>query len=189
MADSWFPTAVISHFYSAVYVITDRRPNSKEMYELIKMATVVAGMPTNIITDCHAAYKPALARLQKNMKDQYGQQLNHIAIRSKDYSTLHLSPKKLKNGIPRHNNNIESAWTKIKRNMDIMSGYGEYSSDSIIHYNIINYNFIRPHSSLPTFMATRHDQDSKVNMTPAMAGGLSKMVRDVQRGACRGMGV
>ena len=55
-----------------------------------------------------------------------------------------------------------------------MSGYGEYNSDSIIHYNIINYNFIRPHSSLPKFMATRHDQDSKVNMTPVMAGGYPK---------------
>ena len=156
------------------YVITDRRPNSKEIYRLIRMATVVAGMPTDIITDCYAAYKPALARLQKNMKDQNGQQLNHITIRSKDYSTLHLPPKKPENGIPRHNNNIESVWTKIKRNMDIMSGYGEYNSDSIIHYNIIHYNFIRPHSRLPEFMATRHDQDSKVNMTPVMAGGYPK---------------
>ena len=162
-------TRIIIH-----YIITDRRPNSKEMYGLIKMATVVAGMPTDIITDCYAAYKPALARLQKNMKGQYGQQLNHIKIRSKDHSTLHLPPKKPENGVPRHNNNIESAWTKIKRNMNIMSGYGEYNSDSIIHYNIINYNFIRPHSSLPKFMATRHGQDSKVNMTPAMAGGYPK---------------
>ena len=56
-------TRIIIH-----YVITDRRPNSKEMYGLIKMATVVAGMPTNIITDCYAAYKPALSRLQKNRK-------------------------------------------------------------------------------------------------------------------------
>ena len=156
------------------YVITDRRPNSKEIYRLIRMAIVVAGMPTDIITDCYAAYKPALAKLQKNMKDQNGQQLNHITIRSNDYSTLHLPPKKPENGISRHNNNIESAWTKIKRNMDIMSGYGEYNSDSIIHYNIIHYNFIRPHSSLPKFMATRHDQDSKVNMTPVMAGGYPK---------------
>lgn len=82
------------------------------------MAIVVAGMPTDIIMDCYAAYKPALARLQKDMKEQDGRLLNHIAIRSKDLSTLHLPPQKPENGISRHNN-IENAWAKIKRNMDI----------------------------------------------------------------------
>ena len=77
-------TRIIIH-----YVITDKRPNNKVIYGLIRLATVVAGMPTDIITDCYKAYKPALARLQKNMKDQNGRQLNHIMIRSKDYSGDH----------------------------------------------------------------------------------------------------
>ena len=97
--------------------------------------------------------------------------VNHILVRSKDQSTLHLKAKKPKKGAPRHNNHIESMWSKVKKNMDIMSGYGECNSDSIISYNIINHNFIRPHSSLGTFVAERHGQDNAINMTPAMAGG------------------
>lgn len=54
--------------------------------------------------------------------------------------------------------------------MDILSHY-KYNSDSIINYNIINYNFIRPHSSLNKITASRHDIKNKINMTPAMAGG------------------
>ena len=37
------------------YIITDKRPNRTEIYRLVKMATVVSGMPTDIITDCYAA--------------------------------------------------------------------------------------------------------------------------------------
>ena len=159
-------TRIIIH-----YIITDRRPNNGQIYRLVKMATIVAGMPTDIITDCYAAYKPALDRLQRNMG---GRRLNHVKIRAKDHSTLHMPVKKPENGVPQHNNNIESAWTKIKRNMDVMSGYGDYNSDIIIHYNVINYNFIRPHTSLPEFTAARHGQDGNVNMTPAMAGGYPK---------------
>ena len=161
-------TRIIIH-----YIITDKRPNNKAIYRLVKTSAVVAGMPTDIITDCYGAYKPAIGRLEREMK-RHGGSVNHILVRSKDQSTLHLKAKKSKNGAPRHNNNIESMWSKIKKNMDIMSGYGEYNSDSIISYNIINHNFIRPHSSLETFVAERHGQDNATNMTPAMAGGYPK---------------
>ena len=43
------------------------RANYESHLRLIRMAIVVAGMPTDIITDCYTAYKPALARLQKNL--------------------------------------------------------------------------------------------------------------------------
>jgi len=104
------------------------------------------------------------------MKNHNNSKLNHILIRSKDQSTLHLKPEKSKDDILRHNNNIESTWDKIKRNMYILSNY-KYNSDSIIHYNIINYNFIRPHSSLSKITASRHGCNNMVNMTPAMDGG------------------
>jgi len=152
------------------YIITDSRPDNKAIYKLVKTAIVVAGFPTNIITDCYPAYKPAMNRIVKDMKNHNNLKLNHILIRSKDQSTLHLKPDKSKDKVPRHNNTIESTWAKIKRNMDIPSHY-KYNSDSIIHYNIINYNFIRPHSSLNEIVATRHDIQNKINITPAMAGG------------------
>jgi len=152
------------------YIITDSRPDNKEIYKLVKTTIVVAGFPTDIITDCYKAYKPAMNRISKDIQNHNNSKLNHILIRSKDQSTLHLKPKKSKDNIPRHNNNIESSWAKIKRNMDVLSWY-RYNSDSIIHYNIINYNFIRPHSSLGEVAVTRHETRNKVNMTPAMYGG------------------
>ena len=161
-------TRIIIH-----YIITDKRPANKEIYRLVKTAAVVAGMPTDIITDCYGAYGPAISRLGREMK-KHGGSVNHILVRSKDQSTLHMRPKKPKDAAPRHNNHIESMWAKVKKNMDIMSGYGEYHSDSIISYNIINHNFIRPHTSLDTFTAERHGQVNKVNLTPVMAGGYPK---------------
>jgi len=158
-------TRIIIH-----YIITDSRPDNKSIYKLVKTAIVVAGFPIDIITDCYLAYKPAMNRIANDMKNHNDSKLNHILIRSKDQSTLHLKPEKSKNGTPRHNNNIESAWAKIKRNMDILSNY-KYNLDSIIHYNIINYNFIRPHSSLNKITANRHGCINMVNMTPAMGGG------------------
>ena len=50
------------------YIITDKRPDNKEIYRLVKMSAVVAGMPTDIITDCYGAYKPAIGRLEREMK-------------------------------------------------------------------------------------------------------------------------
>ena len=105
------------------YIITDSRPDNKEIYKLIKTVIVVAGFPTHIITDCYSAYKPAMKRISKDIKNHNNSELNHILIRSKDQSTLHLKPKKSKDGVPRHNNKIESAWAKIKRNMDVLSHY------------------------------------------------------------------
>ena len=152
------------------HIITDSRPDNKEIYKLAKTAIVVAGFPTDIITDCYKAYKPAMNKITKDIKSHNNSELNHILIRSKDQSTLHLKPKKSKDDTPRHNNNIESTWAKIKRNMHVLSNY-KYNSDSIIHYNIINYNFIRPHSSLNKITVSRHDVTNKINMTPAMQGG------------------
>ena len=152
------------------YIITDSRPDNKSIYKLVKTAIVVAGFPTDIITDCYPAYKPAMKRIAKDMKNYNNSKLNHILIRSKDQSTLHLKPEKSKDDTPRHNNTIESTWGKIKRNMDILSNY-KYNSDSIIHYNIINYNFIRPHSALNKIIVSRHDIKNKINITPAMGGG------------------
>ena len=54
--------------------------------------------------------------------------------------------------------------------MDVLSNY-KYNSDNVIHYNIINYNFIRPHSSLDEVTVIRHETRNRVNMTPAMYGG------------------
>lgn len=155
------------------YIITDKRPDNKQIYGLVKTSMIVAGMPSDIITDCYKGYLPAMKKLAKYVK-QNGGSLNHIKIRAKNQSKLHLSPKKPVNGVPNHNNNIESMWAKIKRNMDIMSGYGEYNSDNVIAYNIINYNFIKPHSSLEAFTATRHGERSSIDMTPAMAAGYPK---------------
>ena len=155
---------IISH------IITDSRPNNQSIYKLVKTAIVVAGFPSSIITDCYKAYKPAMNRITKDIKNHNNSKLNHILIRSKDQSTLHLNPKKSKDDTPRHNNNIESAWAKIKRNMDILSHY-KYTSENVIHYNMINYNFIRPHSSLEEVTVIRHETRNKVNMTPAMQGG------------------
>ena len=155
---------IISH------VITDSRPDNQSIYKLVKTAIVVAGFPTDIITDCYKAYKPAMNRISNDIKKHNGNNLNHILVRSKDQSTLHLKPEKSKDGTPRHNNNIESTWAKIKRNMHVLSNY-KYNSDSIIHYNIINYNFIRPHSSLDEITVNRHNVKNKINMTPAMDGG------------------
>ncbi len=155
------------------YIITDKRPDNRDIYRLVKMATVVAGMPTDIITDCYLAYRPAIRRLTGDIEKQGGK-LNHILVRAKNQSELHFKPKKPTNGVPNHNNSIESAWSTIKRNMDIMSGYGEYHSDHVISYNIINHNFIKPHSSLRKFRAVRQGQADMVNMTPAMVGGYPK---------------
>lgn len=158
-------TRIIIH-----YIITDSRPDNKSIYKLLKTAIVVAGFPTNIITDCYKAYKPAVSRITKDIASQTHVKLNHILIRSKDQSTLHLKPQKSKDGTPSHNNTIESTWAKIKRNMDVLSNY-KYNSDNVIHYNIINYNFIRPHSSLGEIQVIRHGIRNKVNMTLAMYGG------------------
>jgi len=152
------------------YIITDSRPDNKEIYKLIKTAIIVAGFPSDVITDCYKAYKPAMNRISKDIKNHNNSELNHILIRSKDQSTLHLKPRKSEGIVPRHNNNIESAWAKIKRNMDILSHY-KYTSENVIHYNMINYNFIRPHSSLEEVTVIRHETRNKVNMTPAMQGG------------------
>jgi transposase-like protein len=158
-------TRIIIH-----YMITDSRPDNKKIYKLVKTAILVAGFPTDIITDCYKAYKPAMNKISKDIQNHNNSKLNHILIRSKDQSTLHLKLKKSKDNIPRHNNNIESTWAKIKRNMDVLSNY-KYNSDNVIHYNIINYNFIRPHSSLDEIVVTRHETRNRVNMTPAMYGG------------------
>ena len=152
------------------YIITDSRPDNREIYKLVKTAIVVAGFPTDIITDCYKAYKPAMNRISSDIKKHNGNNLNHILVRSKDQSTLHLKPKKSKDGVPRHNNNIESLWAKVKRNMDVLTHY-KYNSEKVIHYNIINYNFIRPHSSLGEVPVVRHKTRNRINMTPAMHGG------------------
>ncbi len=76
-------TRIIIH-----YIITDKRPNNKAIYRLVKTSAVVAGMPTDIITDCYGAYKPAIGRLEREMK-RHGGGVNHILVRSKDQSTLH----------------------------------------------------------------------------------------------------
>lgn len=94
-------TRIIIH-----YIITDSRPDNKKIYKLVKTTIVVAGFPTDIITDCYPAYKPAMKRIANDMKNHNNSKLNHILIRSKDQSTLHLKPEKSKDDVPRHNNNI-----------------------------------------------------------------------------------
>ena len=76
------------------YIITDSRPDNKEIYKLIKTAIIVAGFPSDVITDCYKAYKPAMNRISKDIKNHNNSELNHILIRSKDQSTLHLKPRK-----------------------------------------------------------------------------------------------
>jgi len=127
----------------------------------------------NFCATLYLAYNRAIARLGRDIERQGGS-LNHVRVRAKNQSTLHLRPKRPAGGVPRHNNRIESAWARPKRSMDIMSGYGEHSSDHVIAYNIINYNFIRPHSSPGEFGAVRHGKSGMINMTPAMAGGYPK---------------
>ena len=123
--------------------------------------------------DCYSAYKPAIGRLERDMQ-RHGGSVRHILTRPKDQSTFHPKPKKSMNSVPKHNSSIENMWSKIKRNMDAMPGYGNYNSDSVISYAIINHNFIRQHSPLGKFTATRHGKTSQINMTPAMAGGYPK---------------
>ena len=176
-------TRIIVH-----YIITDKRPDNKEIYRLVKTSAVVAGMPTDIITDCYGAYKPAIGRLEREMK-RHGGSVNHILVRSKDQSTLHLKAKKSKKGVPRHNNHIESMWSKVKKNMDIMSGYGEYNSDSIISYNIINHNFIRPHSSLEAFVGRKARAGQRDKHDARHGWGVPKVVCHVHRAADRVVGV
>lgn len=42
-------TRVIIH-----YIVTDRRPDHGDIYRLVRTATIIAGMPTDVITDCYS---------------------------------------------------------------------------------------------------------------------------------------
>ena len=156
-------TRVIIH-----YIITEKRPNHKEIYKLLRVAVTVAGVPKIITTDCYKAYGPAVKQLQ----DRYPkfEKIKHIQNRAKNQSTLNI-PAGNDGATPRNNNTIESTWSKLKRNMDMLSRY-ESNFEGIIAFIIMRYNFIRPHSGIgkkTTIM--RHDTNLDIDLTPAMAGG------------------
>jgi len=71
-------TRIIIH-----YIITDSRPNNKSIYKLVKTAIVVTGFPTDIITDCYPAYKPAMNRIANDTK-------NHVKNGTKHRGPLHV---------------------------------------------------------------------------------------------------
>ena len=59
-AKKWL-TWVIDHKTRIIvyYIITDRRPGRREIYNLLKVAVNVAGIPKSLITDKYKAYSPA----------------------------------------------------------------------------------------------------------------------------------
>ena len=155
-------TRVIIH-----YIITDKRPVHSQIYKLLKIATTVAGIPTIVTTDCYPAYPKAIKRWKESLPSG---NIEHIQNKAGNQSTLHISAGKTAQGNPRHNNVIESTWSKLKRNMDVLGSY-ENHYEHIIGYNILRYNFIRPHSGLGKITVERHGKTNTINMTPAMAGG------------------
>ena len=176
-------TRVIIH-----YIITDRRPDTEQIYGLLSTATLVAGVPSNITTDQYPAYKSAVKKLEKNMQHGNRGSVRHINIRAKNQSTLHYTPKKSTGDIPMHNNYIESTWAKIKKNAGHVSGYTDKSYDSLIHYYIIHYNFMNPHGACGEFSAKRHDNTRRLNRTPVMNAGYPHWLATFEEVICEAWG-
>ena len=168
-AKKWL-TGVIDHKTRAIvyHIITDRRPDRREIYNLLKVAVNVAGIPKLLITDKYRAYSPAVKRLERTL---YGKgSVRHITIRAKNLSRLHMAGGPVVGGVRANNNIIEAAWSRIKRNMNTV--YMERGAvDDIIHYHVIHHNFIKPHFAHPKMRVERHGIRNEVNMTPVRAAG------------------
>lgn len=167
-------TAIIDHETRIIisHMTTKNRPNHKQMYQLIRNAVCVAGLPNIVITDKYAAYMPAVSKLVKTVG--IDRSIMHIQIRAKDVSTLHIRRGMVKMGTEYvHNNLIESTWARIKRNMNAMISMNYENAVVLINYHIICHNFVRPHSNIGSSLISRHRQTKRIQKTPAMKGGYA----------------
>ena len=168
-AKKWL-TGAIDHKTRAIvhYIITDRRPGRREIYNLLKVAVNVAGIPRLLITDKYKAYSPAVKRLERAL---YGKgSVEHITIRAKNPSRLRMVGGPVVDGVRANNNIMEAAWSRIKRNMN--TAYMERgAADDIIHYHVIHHNFIKPHFAHPAMRVERNGTRNEVNKTPVVAAG------------------
>ena len=150
------------------YIITDHKPKNREIYNLLKVAVNVAGIPKVLISDQYTAYPPAVRKLERTL---YGKgSIEHIAIRAKNLSTLRMPGGPTSETFRVHNNILEAAWSRIKRSMNMAYAEGD-SADDAIHYHVIHHNFIKPHFAHPPMRVERHEVPNEVNMTPVRAAG------------------
>ena len=169
-AKKWL-TGVIDHKTRAIvhHIITDRRPEHREIYNLLKVAVNVAGIPKLLITDKYKAYSPAVKRLERTL---YGKgSVRHITIRAKNLSRLHMAGGPVVGGVRANNNIIEATWSRIKRNMNTV--YMERGAvDDIIHYHVIHHNFIKPHFAHPKMRVEKERDPQRGKHDPRQGRGV-----------------
>lgn len=160
----WDTRVIIAH------VVTESRPKRRILYNLFREAVTVSGTPSEIITDKYPAYVKAVARLKRT----YNSRIMHTQIRAGDKSTLRLRVSKAdrKKGSYTHNNIIEAAWSRLKRNMTGMKSMDINNARMLIKYHIIHNNFIRPHAGMGNTDVIRHDVRKQINNTPVMKAGF-----------------
>lgn len=159
-------TGIVDHKTRAVihYAVTGKRPDAGEIYNILRVAVNVGGIPREVTTDKYAAYEPAVRRLEKALKRKG--KVEHISIRAENLSSLHIPDK-----TGRNNNIVEALWSRIKRHMRSTTYMETETAEIIVRYHVINHNFVKPHTALSKVNVDRGGVPNKVYLTPAQGGG------------------